>query len=56
MLSKLSGNTHTVHTGVAVCLLESGDRSKEFTKCAESTSVTFSDLPEEVIRAVSLGM
>mmetsp|Transcript_68 Transcript_68/g.164 ORF Transcript_68/g.164 Transcript_68/m.164 type:complete len:121 (-) Transcript_68:72-434(-) len=51
MLSKLSGNTHTVHTGVAVCLLESGGRSKEFTKCAESTSVTFSVLPEEVIRA-----
>ena len=52
MLSKLSGNTHEVHTGVAVCLKSDGE--EVFTKCSETTSVTFAELPEGVIRAVSL--
>ncbi len=55
MLRKLSGNTHKVHTGIAVCTLTLNDQGEEAysetSKCSETTSVTFSDLPDEVIRA-----
>uniref|UniRef100_A0A7S3E1T7 Maf-like protein n=1 Tax=Chloropicon laureae TaxID=464258 RepID=A0A7S3E1T7_9CHLO len=59
MLKQLSGNSHRVHTGVAVCHFEiprrDGSDGKAvplaFTKCSETTAVTFSDLPDEVIHA-----
>ncbi len=59
MLKRLSGSSHRVHTGVAVCHFEiprrEGSDGKAtplaFIKCAETTAVTFSDLPDEVIHA-----
>ena len=52
MLSRLSGNTHKVHTGVTICELKSDIKEDAvFTKSSETTSVTFSELPEQVIHA-----
>ena len=51
MLSTLSGNTHRVHTGVAVCLVRSESEPTKVSKHSETTTVTFDDLPEKVIRA-----
>ena len=52
MLSRLSGNSHKVHTGVTVYLISSPDAAdQKFHKSSETTAVTFSDLPDEVIHA-----
>ncbi len=51
MLSYLSGNTHQVYTGVALCKVDSSNNITDTLTFVESTDVTFGNLNPEDIKA-----